>query len=119
MKTLTVVSYNIHRARSLDNRVDVGRIADVLRETGADVVGLQEVFASNAVLSRLAVKDHYRFDLTRPGREPRGGLRVDLDTGRILLHLFNVHFGLRFREDRKSTRLNSSHIQKSRMPSSA
>ena len=26
---------------------------------------------------------------------------------------------LKFREDRKSTRLNSSHIQKSRMPSSA
>ncbi len=43
---LTVVSYNIHRARGLDNRVDVGRIADVLRQTGADVVGLQEVFAS-------------------------------------------------------------------------
>ena len=30
---------------------------------------------------------------------------------------FLVHFGLK--EDRKSTRLNSSHIQKSRMPSSA
>ena len=132
MKTLTVVSYNIHRARGLDQRVDVDRIAEVLSETGADVVGLQEVFASqaasvardlgmevamgptrswsfahygNAVLSRLAVRDHYRFDLTRPGREPRGGLRVDLDAGRILLHLFNVHFGLRFRERREQVEL--------------
>ena len=32
----------------------------------------------------------------------------------------NLHVTLRFLgEDRKSTRLNSSHIQKSRMPSSA
>ena len=30
-----------------------------------------------------------------------------------------VHLYLDFRTDRKSTRLNSSHIQKSRMPSSA
>jgi len=27
VKTLTVVSYNIHRARGLDQRVDVDRIA--------------------------------------------------------------------------------------------
>ena len=32
---------------------------------------------------------------------------------------FTVGYELSFEEDRKSTRLNSSHIQKSRMPSSA
>ncbi|MBI2554005.1 MAG: endonuclease/exonuclease/phosphatase family protein [Candidatus Rokubacteria bacterium] len=132
MRALTVVSYNIHRARGLDQRVDVDRIAQVLSETGADVVGLQEVFASqaasvarelgmevamgptrswsfghygNAVLSRLAVRSQHRFDLTCPGREPRGGLRVDLDAGATLLHLFNVHFGLTFRERRQQVEL--------------
>ena len=30
-----------------------------------------------------------------------------------------IHVDIIYREDRKSTRLNSSHIQKSRMPSSA
>ncbi|MBI4587940.1 MAG: endonuclease/exonuclease/phosphatase family protein [Candidatus Rokubacteria bacterium] len=129
---MTVVSYNIHRGRGLDRRVDLGRIAEVLRETDADVVGLQEVFDSqaagvarelgmevamgptrswsfapygNAVLSRLAVRNQHRFDLTCPGREPRGGLRVDLDAGRTVLHLFNVHFGLRFKERREQLEL--------------
>ena len=40
---LRVVTYNIHRGRGLDRRVKPGRIADVLREIGADVVALQEV----------------------------------------------------------------------------
>ena len=36
------------------------------------------------------------------------------------LHPFAIHMtGKPAKEDRKSTRLNSSHIQKSRMPSSA
>ena len=34
-------------------------------------------------------------------------------------HEFIVFCGVHFMADRKSTRLNSSHIQKSRMPSSA
>ena len=35
----------------------------------------------------------------RPPREPRGGIRVDLVLRRAaLLHLFNVHFGLKIRE---------------------
>jgi endonuclease/exonuclease/phosphatase family metal-dependent hydrolase len=41
--TLRVASYNIHACRGLDRRQDVGRIAAVLREIDADVVGLQEV----------------------------------------------------------------------------
>ena len=41
--------------------------------------------------------------------------------GRLLLHLYGVHDAqaLRQSEDRKSTRLNSSHLKLSRMPSSA
>jgi endonuclease/exonuclease/phosphatase family metal-dependent hydrolase len=38
-----VASYNIHRCVGLDGRRDAGRIAAVLRELDADVIGLQEV----------------------------------------------------------------------------
>ncbi len=132
MSLLTVVSYNIHRGRGLDRRVDLDRIVEVLRQTEPDVIGLQEVFApqarrvgrelgmevvmgstrsaasghyGNAVLSRLMVRHHRRFDLSRLGREPRGGLRVDLEVGRTVLHLFNVHFGLAFAERREQVEL--------------
>lgn len=123
--TLTVASYNIHKARGLDRRVDLRRIADVIAEIDADLVGVQEVFRpqaetlarhlgmrlvmgvthdrregpyGNAVLTRLGVGGFHVFDLTRHSREPRGGVRVDVEAGAHVLHLFNVHFGLRFWE---------------------
>ncbi|HVQ76463.1 MAG TPA: endonuclease/exonuclease/phosphatase family protein [Candidatus Binatia bacterium] len=124
-QNLVIASYNIHRAQGLDGRVDVGRIADVLAEVGADAVGLQEVFEDqveaiagalgmraimaatarraggpygNAVLSRLHIQGTSTFDLSFRTREPRGGLRVDLGVGAATLHLFNVHLGLTPRE---------------------
>jgi endonuclease/exonuclease/phosphatase family metal-dependent hydrolase len=41
--TLTVASYNIHKAVGIDGRRDPDRILAVLREMDADVVALQEV----------------------------------------------------------------------------
>jgi endonuclease/exonuclease/phosphatase family metal-dependent hydrolase len=41
--TLRVASYNIHACVGLDRRQDVSRIAAVLRQIEADVIGLQEV----------------------------------------------------------------------------
>ncbi len=40
---MRVVTYNVHKCRGLDRRVRPARIADVLRETGADIIALQEV----------------------------------------------------------------------------
>jgi endonuclease/exonuclease/phosphatase family metal-dependent hydrolase len=40
---LIVASYNIHRGVGLDRRLDLARIADVIAETRAEVIGLQEV----------------------------------------------------------------------------
>jgi endonuclease/exonuclease/phosphatase family metal-dependent hydrolase len=45
MNTLRVVTYNVHKCRGLDRRVRPDRIAAVLRETGGDVVALQEVLS--------------------------------------------------------------------------
>jgi endonuclease/exonuclease/phosphatase family metal-dependent hydrolase len=42
-KSLRVLSYNIHHARGMDNRVDLERIAKVVVDCKADLVALQEV----------------------------------------------------------------------------
>jgi endonuclease/exonuclease/phosphatase family metal-dependent hydrolase len=135
--TLTVASYNIHKCTGLDRRVDLDRIAQVLEEIDADLVGVQEVFRpqalglaerlgmqvamgptrerdglpyGNAVLTRLAIRGSRTFDLSRPDREPRGGIRLDLEMpsdemGDGLLHVFNVHFGLKIRERAEQVRM--------------
>jgi endonuclease/exonuclease/phosphatase family metal-dependent hydrolase len=45
MSRLVCASYNIHRCIGRDRRHEPDRIADVLRELDADVVGLQEIAA--------------------------------------------------------------------------
>ncbi|MFG3138048.1 endonuclease/exonuclease/phosphatase family protein [Streptomyces sp. NPDC048211] len=42
-RVLNVMSFNIHHAQGTDGVLDLQRIARVVRESGADVVGLQEV----------------------------------------------------------------------------
>jgi endonuclease/exonuclease/phosphatase family metal-dependent hydrolase len=42
-----VVTYNIHQCRGLDQKLQPGRILDVLQEIDADVVALQEVLCLN------------------------------------------------------------------------
>ena len=54
---LSVVSYNVHRCIGADGRHDPGRVAEVLRELDADVIGLQEVasrFRGAGALDQLA-----------------------------------------------------------------
>lgn len=136
--TLTVASYNIHKCAGMDRRVDLERIADVLKEIDADLVGIQEVLRpqadalaerlemqvamgptieltglpyGNAVLSRLPIRASQPFDLSWRAREPRGGIRLDLAYEDRLLHVFNVHFGLKIRERAAQVRtLVSEHI---------
>lgn len=38
-----VMSYNIHHGRGLDGKIDLERIANVIKKEGADIVTLQEV----------------------------------------------------------------------------
>ncbi|MEV7992721.1 endonuclease/exonuclease/phosphatase family protein [Streptomyces sp. NPDC086077] len=42
-RVLDVMNFNIHHAQGTDDVLDLRRIADVIRDSGADVVGLQEV----------------------------------------------------------------------------
>src|SRR6266849_1403791 len=102
--TFTVASYNIHKCTGIDRRVDLERIADVLKEIDADLVGVQEILHpqadalaerlemqvamgptnelrglpyGNAVLTRLPIQGSHTFDLSWAAREPRGGIRLD------------------------------------------
>ena len=86
------------------------------------------------------VVDQFRYDyLTRYKSEYTGGLKRLMDRGAVFTNAYHVHVptvtavghstflsgatpamsGIIGNEDRKSTRLNSSHIPLSRMPSSA
>ena len=120
-----VATYNIHRARGLDGRVSLPRIAEVLRQIDADVVGVQEIYEAqaevlarelrmqlvtgttvhrsegaygNAILTHLPLQGVATFDLSVHTREARGGIRVDLAFQKQILHVFNVHLGLRRNE---------------------
>lgn len=138
MTALSIASYNIHKARGLDRRTDLARIAAVLEEIDADLVGIQEIYRDqleeladrlgmrgligvthlraegpygNAILTRLPVRNHHVFDLTWARREPRGGVRADVLVDDVELHLFNVHFGLRLRERAEQVeRLVRQHV---------
>lgn len=137
---IRLVTYNIHKCRGMDRRVDPARIAEVLRGCNADVIALQEVIANptgepelnqaqfiadqlggyqvcfgearlhrgapygNAILSRVPVVSSQDYDLTHHGRERRGCLRVDVECGSQLLHVFNVHLGTSFFERRHQGR---------------
>jgi endonuclease/exonuclease/phosphatase family metal-dependent hydrolase len=55
----------------------------------------------NAILSRHPILASRTYDLSVPGREPRGCLRADVDLGPIRLHVFAAHLGLHWRERRR------------------
>ena len=58
----------------------------------------------NVVLTRFPIQRHQNYDITAGGRERRGCLRTDVRFDDSTLHVFNVHFGTRFFEQRKQAR---------------
>jgi endonuclease/exonuclease/phosphatase family metal-dependent hydrolase len=116
----------------MDGRVSAVRIAAVVRELAADVIGLQEVLGhhaeviagelgmsfalgenrrhggsayGNVVLSRFPIQSTRNYDLSVEGRERRGCLRADVDlNGAGVLHVFNVHLGTALLERRHQGR---------------
>lgn len=47
-RELKVLTYNIHNGRGMDDALDYARIADILVNSGADVVAIQEVDSATA-----------------------------------------------------------------------
>src|SRR6185503_3656242 len=97
MLAFTIATYNIHKCRGLDRRVRPNRIVDVLKETGADVIALQEVVGMDHA-------DRHNHDVTWRESEPRGCLEVLLELGGQeaihRLRIFNVHLGTGYFERR-------------------
>jgi endonuclease/exonuclease/phosphatase family metal-dependent hydrolase len=58
----------------------------------------------NVVLTRLPIESHCNYDISAGGREARGCLRTDVQFAGNTLHIFNVHFGTRFFEQRRQVR---------------
>lgn len=52
MTTIRIATYNIHKCVGLDRKYSPERIADVLRDVDADVVGLQEVLCHTRSVKR-------------------------------------------------------------------
>jgi len=126
---LSVASYNIHRCVGVDGRCDPLRIAHVIRELDADIVGLQEVHSrvtedgqahqldfladatglraiasptlyhhdghyGNALLTNATILVVRPFDLSVPGREPRGGIDAEINIAGENLRVIVTHLGL-------------------------
>jgi endonuclease/exonuclease/phosphatase family metal-dependent hydrolase len=111
VKAIRIMTYNIHRGRGRDGRVDVDRIQQVIGEGAPDLVALQEldqapdpcqltrlgdglgmrsfgnpVCGGNGFLSYVPLRGVHTFDLGDGG----SCLRVDADFGGGRLHLFNL-----------------------------
>src|SRR5688572_3920076 len=43
---MRIVTYNIHKARGMDGRISIKRIADVLLGLEADIIALQEIYSA-------------------------------------------------------------------------
>src|SRR5688572_17348522 len=42
---MKIVTYNIHKARGMDGRISIQRIANVLTDIKADIIALQEIYS--------------------------------------------------------------------------
>jgi len=77
---ITVASYNIRAARGRDRRRDPGRIVAVIGETGADIVGLQEVAAHHGPGNGI---DQFHFFERATGFHGVAGANITVGSGRF------------------------------------
>jgi len=92
------------QAAYLASKLGMELVMGETRPHGAGIYG-------NAVLTRLPVIGSVRHDLSHGLREPRGCLRVDVAVNDVVLHVFNCHFGLAFRERRAQLELLAGFIR--------
>jgi len=118
MQPITVLSYNIHECVGLDRRRDPTRIAQVIRDSGAQIIGLQEVHSDATGAEELHQMNYLaratglhlltsckilavnKIDLTYRRREPRGAIDADLDVDGETVRVIVTHLGLRGAERR-------------------
>ena len=90
-QSVRVVTYNIHKCRGLDRRVQPGRIVDILGEINADILALQEVLS---VEGRSREADQAQFIAEELGLDFAFGETRHLNGGRygnVILTHFPIH----------------------------
>lgn len=106
MHLLRVATYNIHKGRGLDQRVQIGRIVEVLREIDGDIIALQEVLSIEGKKpkdhqARFIAREmgfHYRFG---ENRRLRGGAYGNVTLSRFpIIHAHNYDITQPRREQR-------------------
>lgn len=83
--SMRVMSFNIHYGNDIDNELDLGLVAEDIKDSGAAIIGLQEVdrkrsarskFVDQAVWLARKLDMHYAFGVNRvykaPGRKKPG-----------------------------------------------
>ena len=121
---LRILTCNIHKGMSQFNRrMMVHELRDELRGIGADIVFLQEVQGEHRRHARRfhnwPAAPQHEFLADEFWNDHAYGRNAIYDHGHhgnAILSRYPIVFS---EKDRKSTRLNSSHIPLSRMPSSA
>lgn len=75
---LRIMTFNIHHGEGVDGRVDLDRVAKVIADARADIVGLQEV---DRGVARTASRDTLQELATRTGLRFAFGKTIDLQGG--------------------------------------
>jgi len=70
----------------------------------------------NVLLTRHAIREVQRVDLSHRRREPRGALAATIDYGGGEIHVLSTHLGLRLAERRDQVRKLMAHIDERRPP---
>jgi endonuclease/exonuclease/phosphatase family metal-dependent hydrolase len=96
-------SFHADQAGYLARRLGMELVMGVTREFENGSYG-------NVVLTRLPIVGSATHDLSHGRRERRGAVRVDLASDGALVHVFNCHFGLAFRERRRQMALLGAFI---------
>src|SRR5512144_388240 len=58
---IRIATYNVHRCRGMDRRVDVARIGEVVERLDADVVAIQEILRGDVSARTGARADQVRY----------------------------------------------------------
>ena len=93
------------RVPGVDLLEELGRAMALTAVAGSTLLRATGCRFGNGVLTRLPVQQVKRVDITRPGREPRGAIVLELEQGGQPLQLIATHLGLNAAERRAQVRV--------------
>lgn len=98
---LQEVGTDLAKGRVADPAQLLGALAEMHAAFGPTMHHRRGFAYGNAVLSRVPILAVRIYDLSVPGREPRGCVRADVEISGARVHFFAAHLGLHWRERRR------------------